>query len=300
MITTEELVEKSSLHLYLRNILFLVVSSAIPASLIGSLILLLSFILQGIKLDMMLLAAAFTLTFSVYNFDRLIKQREDLINDLDRSNFIKEKREIWATVTTASLITSIALGAVKGLSVLLTMLLPLAVFVGYGIGIPSMPRLKDIPGVKNLVLAGTWAFVPTLLPNLIRAEPLREKDTVLSLLFFYFIFTKVFINTILFDVRDIEGDRAVGVKTLPVVLGVKRTRMILLLFNATLLLWIILCWHLNLFLSYLPILAANMSYGFWYIHYFTRNLNRKRILADLFVDGEWIPLTLLITLVYLL
>jgi len=300
LITTEESVEKSSLHLYLRNILFLVVSSAIPASLIGSLILLLSFILQGIKLDMMLLAAAFTLTFSVYNFDRLIKQREDLINDLDRSKFIKEKREIWATVTTASLITSIALGAVKGLSVLLTMLLPLAVFVGYGIGIPSMPRLKDIPGVKNLVLAGTWAFVPTLLPNLIRAEPLREKDAVLSLLFFYFIFTKVFINTILFDVRDIEGDRVVGVKTLPVVLGVKRTRMILLLFNATLLLWIILCWHLNLFLSYLPILAANISYGFWYIHYFTRNLNRKRILADLFVDGEWIPLTLLITLVYLL
>ncbi|MBO3842889.1 MAG: UbiA family prenyltransferase [Candidatus Brockarchaeota archaeon] len=198
----------------------------------------------------------------------------------------------------ASLTVSVALAAQKGLGVLLTLLSPLVVGVVYSTGPPSMSRLKDILGVKNLTLATAWAAVPTLVPILVKAGPAGARGVLLSLMIFSFIFVKAMINTILFDVRDVRGDSSAGVRTLPVVLGVKAVYRLLILLNMTLVLWVIACGLLGFFLPYLPILAANLLYTFWYIHFFTRNLSKKRILTDLLVDGEWAPLTLLITLVH--
>lgn len=293
---------ESDFHLYFRisRIPFLIVSSSILVSLTGSMVLLVSFILHGVQVDTPLLVAAFALTFALYTLDRAVKQKEDLINDPDRSRLFMGRRGMWAMVGVASLTASAVLGAEEGPGVLLTLLSPLVVYAGYSVGLPLMPRIKDIPGVKNVVLVATWALLPTILPNICRAAPLGEQGTLLSLLIFYFIYTKIMINSILFDVRDVSGDRASGIRTLPVILGVPRVRRLLLLLNATLILWIVVCWLVGSFLQFLPILAANILYGFWYIHFFTGNLSHKRILVDLLVDGEWMPLALATTLVYVL
>jgi len=47
----------------------------------------------------------------------------------------------------------------------------------------------------------------------------------------------------LLDVRDIEGDQKAGVRTIPVSLGVNKTRNLLLLLNSTLVPW----WHSRCF-----------------------------------------------------
>lgn len=302
MNTTERLVRESDFRLYSRisRIPFLIVSSSVLVSLTGSMVLFVSFILHGVQVDTPLLVAAFALTFALYNLDRAIKQEEDLINDPDRSRLFMGRRGMWTMVGVASLTASAALGAREGLSVLLTLLSPLVVYAGYSIGLPLMPRIKDIPGVKNIVLVATWALLPTILPNLRGAAPLWGKGAVLSLVILYFIFTKLMINSILFDVRDVSGDSASGIRTLPVILGLPRVRRLLLLLNGTLVAWIAACWLLGSFLQYLPILAANILYGFWYIYFFTGNLSHKRILVDLLVDGEWIPLALATTLVFVL
>ncbi|NYT01097.1 MAG: UbiA family prenyltransferase [Methanocellales archaeon] len=249
---------------------------------------------------MSLLIAAFALTFAIYNFDRTIKQKEDLINDPERTRLFAGNRKIWIIIGTFSFIASMALALREGLNIFLTMFSIISVYVGYGIGFPLIPRLKDIPGVKNLVLVSSWTIVPTILPNLSESGVLEKKGILLSIMIFYFIFIKILVNSILYDVRDIKGDSATGVRTLPVVLGVKNVRMILLIFNSTLILWIMVCWRLNIFLSFLPILTANIFYGFWYINFFTENINNKRTLLDILVDGEWIPLTLLIALINIL
>ncbi len=293
---------ESDFHLYFRisRIPFLIVSSSILVSLTGSMVLLVSFILHGVQVHTPLLVAAFALTFALYNLDRAVKQKEDLINDPDRSRLFMGRRGMWAMVGVACLTASAVLGAEEGPGVLLTLLSPLVVYAGYSVGLPLMPRIKDIPGVKNVVLVATWALLPTILPNMCRATPLGEEGTLLSLLIFYFIYTKIMINSILFDVRDVSGDSASGIRTLPVILGVPRVRRLLLMLNATLVLWIVVCWLVGSFLQFLPILAASTLYGFWYIHFFTGNLGHKRILVDLLVDGEWMPLALATTLVYVL
>jgi len=281
------------------SISFLLVSSSVLVSLTSSMVLLLSFIVQGVKVDTPLLVAAFALTFAVYNLDRVINQKEDLINDPNRSRLFMGRERMWAGLAVASLASSVVVGAREGLGVLVTLLSPLGVYAAYTVGLPFAPRLKQIPVVKNVVLVGTWALVPTLLPSLRAVGPAGEKGTLLSLLIFYFIFTKIMINSILFDLRDVKGDNASGVRTLPVMLGVPRVRGLLLLLNTTLIVWTAVCWLLGSFTRYLPILAASIVYGFWYIHFFTKG-NQERILVDLLVDGEWVPLTLATTLVYVL
>jgi len=307
--TTKRIVRVSSFHPYSRifglhpysrifgAIPFLVVSSSILVSLTGSMVLLLSFLMHGVQVDTLLLVAAFALTFALYNLDRAVKQKEDLVNDPDRSRLFMGRRGTWVIVGVASLSVAAALGAEEGLSVLLTLLSPLVIYAGYSIGLPLMPRIKDIPGVKNVVLVATWALLPTILPNLRAVQPLGERGLLLSLLILYFIFTKIMINSILFDVRDVRGDSVSGIRTLPVILGLPPVRRLLVLLNASLILWIALCWLRGYFTAYLPILAANVLYGFWYIHFFTREPGQKRILVDLLVDGEWIPLAAVIALV---
>jgi len=299
--TIEGVVKESSFLTCYRafgRIPFLIVSSSILVSMTSSMVLLASFILQGASVHTTLLVAAFALTFAVYNFDRVINQKEDMINDPDRSKLYMSKETVWTVVAAASLALAAVLGAREGLSVLLTLLSPLAVYAGYTLGLPWTGRLKAIPVVKNVVLVATWALVPTLLPRLCEDGPAGGVSIVLSLLVLYFIFTKIMVNSVLFDLRDVEGDSASGVRTLPQVLGVKGVRRLLFLLNATLVLWLVVCWLLGFFLQYLPILAANIVYGFWYVHFFTRSLGEKRILVDFLVDGEWIPLAMAIALVF--
>lgn len=78
-------------------------------------------------------------------------------------------------------------------------------------------RLRDIPFIKIFLISLTWAtgsccyFAPALQVG--HSFPYH-----LFLLQFIFIF---FI-TIPFDINDIEIDNAVGVKTIPILLGIKK------------------------------------------------------------------------------
>jgi 4-hydroxy-3-methylbut-2-enyl diphosphate reductase len=84
-------------------------------------------------------------------------------------------------------------------------------------------KLKDIPASKTIFIAGGWSVVATLLPSL------REGSHVgLQTLFaLVVVFVLVFVRSALFDVVDIQGDRLVGEETLPIVIGEKRTRRLL-------------------------------------------------------------------------
>ncbi|MDL5501638.1 MAG: hypothetical protein QSU88_00315, partial [Candidatus Methanoperedens sp.] len=114
---------------------------------------------------------------------------------------------------------------------------------------------------------------------------------------FYYIFIKYIINTILFDVRDIDGDRTNGVITIPVFFGLKKTKNILLLLNSTLIPFTILSYLKGFFREYLFVLILIILYGYWYIlHFCSENIEIGKSL-DLLVDGEW-TLVVLIVLIF--
>lgn len=86
---------------------------------------------------------------------------------------------------------------------------------------------KKIIGFKNLYVAFMWAISSAILPYFYYSLPINN--------LFYFIFSFVMlrwlVNTTFFDLKDIDGDRAEGLKTIPVVYGITKTYKLLAIYN---------------------------------------------------------------------
>jgi 4-hydroxybenzoate polyprenyltransferase len=111
----------------------------------------------------------------------------------------------------------------------------------------------------------------------------------------YFIFLKVLIGTVLLDVRDIEGDQKAGVRTIPVSLGMTKTRNLLLLLNSTLVLWVAFSLFQAIFFPYIFVLILSVFYGYWLILRFTRARAETNRFYYSLISGEWMILALYAT-----
>jgi len=101
------------------------------------------------------------------------------------------------------------------------------------------------------------------------------------------------INTILFDIRDVEGDIGAGVRTIPSIIGVKNTRNLLFAMNTLLVTWVLFAFYNSMFLIYIPIFVFCILYGYFYILYFAREAEIPKAHYGIFIDGEWIFLLML-------
>lgn len=241
-----------------------------------------SFLLYGISEDFNLLLSSFFITFTVYAFDKVSNIKEDSINLPERAGFIYKHRRIITGTIAASYITAFFLSILKSPYAVLVVHFPLFIGLIYSIKILNI-RLKDITGLKNIVVALSWAVVGTFFPVAVSSGNFYQ---ILGI--FYYIFIKYIINTILFDVRDIDGDRTNGVTTIPVFIGLKKTKNILLLLNSTLIPFIILSYSKGFFQGYISVLIFAIFYGYWYIFYFCSGSRKIGKSIDLLVDGEWI------------
>jgi 4-hydroxybenzoate polyprenyltransferase len=283
--TTLKLQKKLILWRDSNRLLQYVVSTSVFISLISVTILLDSCLLLNVDLKPTIFVSAFCLTFTVYNLDRLDGSKEDTINDAQKLSLYKGKMKTWTVLLSTALTLCFLLLLETNASLLLVYLVPLISSILYGKSVLFFPRLKNVPVIKNVVLVSTWTLMATAIPS----YSSNIQDTLRLLLISYFLFIKLLVNSILFDLRDIQGDSAAGVRTLPVILGRETTYRLLVLINSTLVPWLMICRLLNYFLPHLPMLTFSIVYGFGYIKYF--NTKRPRILFDLIVDGEWIPFT---------
>ena len=149
-------------------------------------------------------------------------------------------------------------------------------------------RLKDIFLIKNFTTAFTWSFVTTALPVVYFSQANLNLSV---LIVFSFVFFKVFLNNITFDIRDIEGDSKKGIDTLPVKLGVSKTKALLTFLNLCSFLIIII----PTFFQILPPKAYTISLIVVYTQFYIFFLDRTTapFLYDLIADGEWIVMAIL-------
>jgi hypothetical protein len=162
------------------------------------------------------LSGVFFSTLFIYNLDRSL----DLAKGGDAA---RSHRARW-----------LAGGAIACLAITLTRgpLLPALVVLGGGAlcSLYAVPlgkrrfRLKDVPGTKSLFVGSSVAAAVIVVP-LAHAESFRLAPGALWL--FVFVVTLTTLNATLFDVRDLGQDRAGGLRSLPVLLGERRTRALL-------------------------------------------------------------------------
>ncbi|MCL2476794.1 UbiA family prenyltransferase [Candidatus Bathycorpusculum sp.] len=268
-------------HFFVTSSLFLAINSA--------LIVYFSASFYEIKVPPIILLQTFLTTIAVYGLNKVTDQTEDNINKPDQTTKFQAYFIIPATIC---YIITLITGIIEGPLFFLVTLIPLLIGFVYSVKISkTLPRLKEITGVKSISVTFSWAFICAVLPSLIgTVEPVKVA------LAFGYIFIQMFINVTIFDIIDIPGDKAANTKTIPQFLGKERTAYFLFIVNSMLLIWFSICFVYGLFIKYLPVTVFGMIYSYVLIWYFTKNSD-KRFYAEVIVDGEWIPIVALLLLI---
>lgn len=160
----------------------------------------------------------------IYNADRLRSDPADAVNVPQRTAAVRRVRGWSALVAAAAGAVLLAVPVVRGDGVTLALVLGGGlVCVSYFLPLAGF-RLKDVPVLKTF-------FAPTIVAAAIFALPwLREgapaSRTLLAITavraWGFLLF-----NMILCDLRDVEGDRRTGTRSLPALLGPARSRALL-------------------------------------------------------------------------
>ncbi len=231
------------------------------------------------KVPDLVLSFAFSfVVYSVYTLDRTLKSKEDEVNRPEEKN--ANKNIVFFIIFVLLVITFLIL-AFKKVSPFVA-LFPFVIGFLYtkGLKIGSISiRFKQGSGIKNFVVAFTWAFtIIAFIYNLIENFSQR-------FWFFIFFFFKSFINTVLFDCKDIEGDSLAGLTTIPVYFGEQRTRIILQFLNSS--------FHFIFAASVLSglvkfdiiILLYSWAASLIYIPLYANR--KKTIFRSVMIHGEW-------------
>ena len=211
----------------LHNLIDFIMFSSVYVAIAAAGMVYTSCFIQGIDLNAAIVGVMALISFSVYNLNRKTDEVEDEINHKKRFIFTKtfEKPLFYAALVAYTI--ALGISFLYGIQAFIITMIPLISGILYSV--PIMPatwryrRLKEIPAIKNLVVAVAWALPLSLLPVFITSSS-PGWMTVITALFF---FTYVFIASILPDIRDREGDALTHVMTIPVTIGVRRTQVLL-------------------------------------------------------------------------
>jgi 4-hydroxybenzoate polyprenyltransferase len=260
-------------------------SNSVFLALNGALVVVFACFLYGIEISSKVVLAAFLATFSVYCLNMITDKKEDAVN---RCETASKKTHYYIVASAAAMLVSMAIGISISLSALIILAAPLLIGCVYSIQITkSIPRLKEVVGVKSVAVAFSWALTGALLPITIQSMPAYKEVLV-----FFYLFAQILVNTIIFDALDIRGDRVSGINTVPIALGLKNTKKLLLTINGSLVIWLLFCLLDGVFMNLISTLVFGVVYEFGIIWYFLRR-DRPRLHAELIVDGEWLPLVVL-------
>ncbi len=268
------------------KILKVLFSNSIFLALNGTFVFVFASFLYDTQISIPLAFASFLITFSVYSLNMATDAKEDAIN---RSDTAPKKTHYYLVPSIACMLVSLAIGITAGAYALIILVTPLLIGFIYSIKIAkAIPRLKEIVGVKSIVVALSWAITGAFLPATLQPIAFSKEALV-----FFYVFAQILVNTIIFDALDVRGDHASGILTVPLALGWKNTKRLLLSINGLLVVWFSYCLATGVFMEYLPTLGFGVIYETLLIWYFFKT-QRPRLYAELFVDGEWLPLVVLV------
>lgn len=153
-------------------------------------------------------------------------------------------------------------------------------------------RIKDLPASRDFSVAWGWTLVTAVLPVLVLQAPV-VRGAMVSL----FAFLLVFVRSALLGVRDVQGDRIMGMETIFKVVGKRRTKEVMVALTGA----------LTLLLGAVELFLGSASLALWLLPVvayvcFVSWLYERRLLpkgpeGELVVDGQFI-LAGLMTLIW--
>jgi 4-hydroxy-3-methylbut-2-enyl diphosphate reductase len=187
--------------------------------------------LSGRRPDVIHPLLAFFYVYAMRVFNRFLDKGAGTYNDPERAGFYISYKIFLTLSGIAAIIGALIIASQMG--VLVFAAIAGLSLLGVIYSIPLVPlsvrhlwkytKMRDIPGSKNLVEALAWAAVIALIPLL---EPFEMHWTNMLVTFFFVLMT-AFVRAAFFDILEVQGDLVVGVETLPITLGEKKTLLLL-------------------------------------------------------------------------
>jgi 4-hydroxy-3-methylbut-2-enyl diphosphate reductase len=226
--------------------------------------------------------------FAFHTLNSFSEKRAQEINEPAQQIFI-EKNKKWLKILS---------GVFLFLSILLSfyfsIYLGLFTFFASVLGLlylfPS--PLTQLPCSKDIFTSSAWAIFSTIFYFLLS----KNFDLTSSILFIFFFFFIFLCRAIVYDLKDLQGDRMVGKETIPIYFGLKNSILFfkISLFLSFLLFFIIYLLNPSkktIFLLFFPL------YCLFYFSLFQRKVIPGGVRFSLYVDGFYPILALFFTFI---
>ncbi len=175
-------------------------------------------LLMGMEPLKQLLLISYLMPLIVYNYNYFGEMDSDESTNPERVHYVRSKTALYPVIIISYMaVLAIALylyanwGLIEFVSIL--------VIGGVLFTVVLKDLTKMIPCFKNVYTALIWAFGGTFFPVFY----LSLHVGWFFILVFMFMYSRSIANVIFFDLKDMEGDAARGLKTLPTLVGKKRT-----------------------------------------------------------------------------
>jgi (E)-4-hydroxy-3-methyl-but-2-enyl pyrophosphate reductase len=182
-------------------------------------------VLQKLSHTLVHAAIAMLYVLSMQILNNIFAIKSDTYNRPDRAVFYKKHRISMGALAlgsgTAGLFLAFTTGVTSFFILLVMSLLGLAYnlkIIPAGICKKRIRRIKDIPGSKTILITMAWGIVTSILPSVDSHSPMAWMAAA-----FLFATGLVFARTAFFDILAIQGDRIAGRETLPILLGEKKS-----------------------------------------------------------------------------
>ena len=194
------------------HVLRLAVFSNIVIGLAGASVAATTMVLAGMRVRSLPLVFVFVVTWLVYTVNRFTDRIEDAQNVPDRREFVEAYGRIIAVTGASCYLVLVAIVARD-----IPRMLPIALLPPLAIAFYGTSLAKRMFVVKNGVVGLMWAMIPF-------GIGLYAGFSASVWLMTAVVGVHIALAAALFDIKDVPGDRAIGSVTLPVLVGVRRTR----------------------------------------------------------------------------
>lgn len=232
--------------------------------------------------------------FAIHTMTLLADSRALALNVPARAKSFSRFRGYWIGASLAATAVAVTLcftmGALPGIFMTglatVSLLYPVRLIRGERQRV-AIRSLAEVPASKDIFMAVGWAALIVVVPVLgHHAEGVRYPAAAAA---FLMVGGLVFVRALLRDFRDIQADRLIGRETLPIVLGVNRTRYILYATLVGLGLMMVAATRLGLAPAFLGhLLLIPMAYAAACVPLFTRQTIVQGFGAETVIDATFL------------
>jgi len=266
----------------LEAVLAFLVHSNLFISVAATSVALSTMLLVGLDPDPVPLFIVFSATLFVYSLNRITDIDEDRENVPGRAAFTERYGRFLLAVGVALYLLAVGGAVALGLPGAPFLALPAVAAACY-----SLFRVKRLLLVKNLIVGVSWGIVPLGV-----GVYYRIGVTAPVLVVSAFVTVMLTVAAAVFDIKDIDGDRAQRVRTAPIVFGPGATRRGAFLVTVAVAVGVVAVVVAGIVPGRFLLLLGFLAYVAAYVPFATRD--RGPLFYGFVVDGEHVFLAALV------